>query len=143
MVHHLLRGGLQQLDPRLRSAPVCGEHTALRAAAAGALRALWGAQQPTACRNWQLHLPACCCLLLPSCITTASRPLPLPHLPPPDTPPTLQFLSVLMRPNAKHTARLRKLLAQTFGGVGSEHYSAEGAGGDDMFPYVCFTLNIE
>jgi hypothetical protein len=59
------------------------------------------------------------------------------------TPPTPQFLSVLIRPNAKHTARLRKLLAQTFGGVGSEHYSAEGAGGDDMFPYVCFTLNIE
>ena len=59
-------------------------------------------------------------------------------------PPTrLQFLSALMRPNPKHTARLRKVLAHTFGGVGSEHYSAEGAGGDDMFPYVCFTLNIE
>ena len=48
-----------------------------------------------------------------------------------------------MRPNPKHTARLRKVMAQTFGGLNSDHYSAEGVGGDDMFPYVCFTLNIE
>jgi len=59
--------------------------------------------------------------------------------PPPPAPP--QFLAVLMRPNPKHTGRLRKLLAQQFAhGVGSEHFSAEG---DDMFPYVSFTLNIE
>ncbi len=52
-----------------------------------------------------------------------------------------QFLSALMRPNPKNIARLRKLLAQQFGhGVGSEHFSGEG---DDMFPYVSFTLNIE
>ncbi|PSC71138.1 V-type proton ATPase subunit C [Micractinium conductrix] len=55
-----------------------------------------------------------------------------------------QFLSVLMRPNPKTTAKLRKLLAQQFGhGVGSEHFSAEGGAGEDMYPYVCFTLSVE
>lgn len=55
-----------------------------------------------------------------------------------------QFLSVLMRPNPKTIAKLRRLLAQQFAhGVGSEHFSGEGLGGEDMFPYVAFTLNIE
>ena len=32
----------------------------------------------------------------------------------------------------------------TFRGVGSQHFSTgEGGAGDDMFPYVSFTLNIE
>lgn len=65
-----------------------------------------------------------------------------PHRSPPPAPP--QFLSVLMRPNPKTTAKLRKLLAQQFGhGVGSEHFSAEGGAGEDMYPYVCFTLSVE
>ena len=65
--------------------------------------------------------------------------------PPPTHPPThpsAQFLSVLMRPNAKYTAKLRKLMAHSFSHTGSDHFSAEGAG-EDMFPYVSFTLNIE
>lgn len=53
-----------------------------------------------------------------------------------------KFLSVLMRPNAKYTAKLRKLMAHSFSHTGSDHFSAEGAG-EDMFPYVSFTLNIE
>jgi V-type H+-transporting ATPase subunit C len=53
-----------------------------------------------------------------------------------------QFLSVLMRPAARHTARLRKAMAQMFSHSGGDHFSGEGAG-DDMFPYVSFTLNIE
>ncbi len=61
----------------------------------------------------------------------------------PSTPfPCLQFLSVLMRPNAKHTAKLRKLMAKLFSHTGGDHFASEGAG-DDMFPYVSFTLNIE
>ena len=57
-----------------------------------------------------------------------------------------QFLPVLMRPNPKYQAPLRKLLAANFGGVGSQHFMSEpGAGGvgEDLFPYVSFSLNIE
>ena len=56
-----------------------------------------------------------------------------------------QFLPVLMRPNLKQQAALRKLLASNFGAVGGQHFTAEpgGAGGEDLFPYVSFTLNIE
>ncbi|PRW57395.1 V-type proton ATPase subunit C [Chlorella sorokiniana] len=54
-----------------------------------------------------------------------------------------QFHSVLMRPNPKQISRLRKVMESAFSGVGSHHFSTEGAGGDDMFPYVSFTLNIE
>lgn len=61
----------------------------------------------------------------------------------PCTATLLQFLPVVMRPNPRHTSKLRKLMAQSFAHVGSEHFSSEGAGGEDMFPYVSFTLNIE
>jgi len=57
-----------------------------------------------------------------------------------------QFMPVLMKPNPKFHGALRKLLAANFGGVGGHHFSAEasgGAGGEDLFPYVSFTLNIE
>ena len=48
-----------------------------------------------------------------------------------------------MRPNPKHVTRLRKLLAQNFGGVGQEHFTTEGGAADDLGPYVSFTLNVE
>ncbi len=57
-----------------------------------------------------------------------------------------QFLAVLMRPNPKSTAKLRKLLAVNFGGVGSEFFSSDGPSegeGGGMFPYVSFTINVE
>lgn len=57
-----------------------------------------------------------------------------------------QFMPVLMRPNPKHQAAVRKLLAAKFGAVGGHHFSAEPGstgGGEDLFPYVSFTLNIE
>lgn len=53
-----------------------------------------------------------------------------------------QFLAALMRPSPKHTTKLRKLMAHSFSYNGGDHFSAEGAG-EDMFPYVSFTLNIE
>ena len=55
----------------------------------------------------------------------------------------LQFLGVLLRPNPKNVGRLRKLMAQSFGSIGGEHFSSEGAGGEELFPYVSFTLNVE
>lgn len=55
-----------------------------------------------------------------------------------------QFLPVLMKPNPKYTAHLRKVLATNFGAVGGHHYASEaGSGEGDLFPYVSFTLNIE
>jgi V-type H+-transporting ATPase subunit C len=61
-----------------------------------------------------------------------------------------QFMPVLMRPAPKNHAALRKLLAANFGAVGGQHFTSEpgggggGAGaGEDLFPYVSFTLNIE
>lgn len=57
-----------------------------------------------------------------------------------------QFLPVLMHPQGKHQAAVRKLLATHFGAIGGQHFTAEssgGAGGEDLFPYVSFTLNIE
>lgn len=48
-----------------------------------------------------------------------------------------------MRPNPKATAKLRKAMEAAFKGVGSHHFSTEGAGGEELFPYVSFTLNIE
>lgn len=38
---------------------------------------------------------------------------------------------------------LPQVMESAFSGVGSHHFSTEGASGDDMFPYVSFTLNIE
>lgn len=114
---------------------------------------LWRAYCATVCRRrcalleWALiqglaaTTPACAGQGCPPglCLRPDLQPA-LPSLPP--WPSCLaQFLSVLMRPNPKNIVRLRKLLAQQFGhGVGSEHFSGEG---DDMFPYVSFTLNIE
>lgn len=57
-----------------------------------------------------------------------------------------QFMPVLMHPNLKYQGAVRKLLAANFGAVGGHHFSAEAggsAGGEDLFPYVSFTLNIE
>lgn len=55
-----------------------------------------------------------------------------------------QFLPVLMRPAQKTAAKLRKLMAQNFGGVGAEHFAEGGGPGEgDLFPYVCFALSIE
>lgn len=59
-----------------------------------------------------------------------------------------QFLPVLMRPNPKNQGALRKVLAANFGAVGGQHFTAEpsggaGGAGEDLFPYVSFTLNIE
>lgn len=53
-----------------------------------------------------------------------------------------RFQAVLMRPNLKHTTRLRKLLAQHFGAAGGEHFSGEGGEAEGIFPYVSFTLNL-
>lgn len=53
-----------------------------------------------------------------------------------------QLLPVLMRPNPKQTTKLRKLMAQNYRHTGSDHFMSE-TGGEDMFPYVSFTLNIE
>lgn len=36
-----------------------------------------------------------------------------------------------------------QVLESAFSGVGSHHFSTEGATADDMFPYVSFTLGIE
>lgn len=33
-------------------------------------------------------------------------------------------------------------MAQNFGSIGAEHFTSEG-GGEDMFPYVSFTINVE
>jgi hypothetical protein len=54
-------------------------------------------------------------------------------------------MPVLMRPAAKNQGALRKLLATNFGAVGGQHFTSEpGSGaGEDLFPYVSFTLNIE
>ena len=73
------------------------------------------------------------------------QPCPLQTHPPTHLPdlPRAQFLPVLMRPNGKQVARLRKLLAQNFGGVGQEHFTTEGGAGEELFPYVSFTLGIE
>ena len=56
-----------------------------------------------------------------------------------------QFMPVLKRPNLKQQAAVRKILAAKFGAVGGHHFASEpgGAGGEDLFPYVSFTLNIE
>jgi V-type H+-transporting ATPase subunit C len=58
-----------------------------------------------------------------------------------------QFMPVLMRPGPKNQAALRKLLAANFGAVGGQHFTSEPGGGggvgEDLFPYVSFTLNIE
>lgn len=54
-----------------------------------------------------------------------------------------QFLPVLMRPNPKHTSKLRKLLSTKYAGVGSQFYGGESGQDSDLYPYVSFTLNIE
>jgi len=56
-----------------------------------------------------------------------------------------QFLPVLMKPNPRYQSQLRKILAQHFGAVGGQHFTGDGGGGtgEDMFPYVTFSLNIE
>lgn len=57
-----------------------------------------------------------------------------------------QFMPVLMRPLPKHQAALRKLMAANFGAVGGQYFTSEpggGGAGEDLFPYVSFTLNIE
>lgn len=33
-------------------------------------------------------------------------------------------------------------MASRFGAAGGEHFSSEG-GGEDMYPYVSFTINVE
>lgn len=68
---------------------------------------------------------------------------PHPSLAPSPARPAPQFLSVLMKPNPKSLAKLRKVMEQTYKGVGSHHFSTEGAGGEDLYPYVSFTLNID
>lgn len=46
-------------------------------------------------------------------------------------------------PRTTHPPAPLQVMEGAFKGVGSHHFSTEGAGGDDMFPYVSFTLNIE
>lgn len=57
-------------------------------------------------------------------------------------------VSLYARPHTQPTQHpctppLPQVMESAFSGVGSHHFSTEGAGGDDMFPYVSFTLNIE
>lgn len=52
------------------------------------------------------------------------------------SPDTLSWPPASTQPTAQ-------VMESAFSGVGSHHFSTEGAGGDDMFPYVSFTLNIE
>lgn len=53
-----------------------------------------------------------------------------------NAPDTLSWPPASPQPTAQ-------VMESAFSGVGSHHFSTEGAGGDDMFPYVSFTLNIE
>jgi V-type H+-transporting ATPase subunit C len=53
-----------------------------------------------------------------------------------------RFLAVLMKPAPRHRAQLRKVLGANFGAVGGHHFTSEG-GGEDVFPYVSFALDIE
>ncbi len=58
-----------------------------------------------------------------------------------------RFLPVLMRPNPKQHVAVRKLMAAHFGSVGAHHFTTEGSGagggGEELWPYVSFSLNIE
>lgn len=55
-----------------------------------------------------------------------------------------QFLPVLIKPNLKYESQLRKVLSSNFAAVGGEHFT-DGAlgGGEELFPFVSFTLSIE
>jgi len=55
-----------------------------------------------------------------------------------------QFVAVLMKPNQKYQTQVRRILASHFGAIGGHHFAGEGSGGgEDLFPYVSFGLNIE
>ncbi len=55
-----------------------------------------------------------------------------------------RFLAVLMKPNPKQTTKLRKLLATSFGSGGGYYDDVGGAAvGEDMYPYVCFSINMD
>ena len=158
------------MDSRLRRAAVCGEHTALRPAAAGGQALLAGACScGVGAGGWvgvsmciasdavpltavglgrlvlegvQKNAPgpswAGCCTAFGTASACPPSCTGRPYL---HAVRCVQFLAGLMRPNPKHTSKLRKVLAQQFSGMGSEHFSTEG--GEDLHPYVSFTLNIE
>ena len=58
-----------------------------------------------------------------------------------------QFLPVLIKPNTKYESQLRKILSSNFAAIGGEHFTEGGAGGhaggEELFPFVSFTLSIE
>ncbi|KAL0041764.1 hypothetical protein WJX79_003835 [Trebouxia sp. C0005] len=60
-----------------------------------------------------------------------------------------QFLGVLMKPNPKAQAKLRKSLASVFGSTGSDKYFDDKEGGGppgaegEMYPYVSFSISID
>lgn len=55
-----------------------------------------------------------------------------------------QFLPVLIKPNLKYESQLRKVLSSNFAAVGGEHFTdGTMGGGEELFPFVSFTLSIE
>lgn len=55
-----------------------------------------------------------------------------------------QFLPVLIKPAKKSESQLRKVLSENFAAVGGEYFTEGGGpGGEDLFPFVSFTLNVD
>lgn len=55
-----------------------------------------------------------------------------------------KFLGVLVQPNPRSQPKVRKGLAEAMGGQGSMWSETAGAGpGEEMYPYVSFTLDLE
>lgn len=55
-----------------------------------------------------------------------------------------RFLAVLSKPNPKQTTKLRKLLATSFGSGGGYYDDVGGTGvGEEMYPYVSFSINMD
>lgn len=55
-----------------------------------------------------------------------------------------KFLGVLVQPNNRAQTKVRKGLLEAMGGQGSMWSEAAGqGGGEEMYPYVSFTLDVE
>jgi V-type H+-transporting ATPase subunit C len=52
-----------------------------------------------------------------------------------------KFLGVLIQPNPRHQPKVRKGLAAAMGGAAAMYET--GGGGEEMYPYVSLTLEVE
>lgn len=54
-----------------------------------------------------------------------------------------KFLGVVIQPNPRHQPKVRKNLAEAMGGQGGMWSEEKGGAGEELHPYVSFTLEVE